>query len=47
MNGSVVSGGHVSFQNNLPEWFIRYFGHGDDQTNKQPGEPSASMLVEQ
>ena len=22
VNGPVVSGGHISFQNNLPEWFM-------------------------
>ena len=25
----------------------RYFGHGDKQPNDQPGEPRASLLVEQ
>ena len=29
--------------NNLAEWSIKYFGHGDEQL----GEPSASLLVEQ
>ena len=30
--------------NNLTEWFVRYFRHGDDE---QAGEPGASLLVEQ
>ena len=33
--------------NKLLEWFVLYFGHGDDQPPKQPGEPSVRLLVEQ
>ena len=46
----------ISFDLELSEnvWFVWsktslkwYFGHGDKQTNEQPGEPRASLPVEQ
>ena len=40
-----IGGGHISFQKDRTEWFIRYFGHGDNQPTKQSVDPRACLLV--